>query len=282
MRKAVITGSTKGIGFALARELLSRGHSVVVSGRSRTAVDDAVARLRPQAAAGPPSTGSPWTSPTPRRSSGCGAPRSTRWAASTCGSTTPVSPTPPGRSSTPRRRTSGRWSPRTCSAPCTGRRSPSAACSPAGGGQVFNVLGGGSDGRIRPGMGVYSATKRGLDSFTRALAKEVTGTGVRIGQIPPRHPHHRGVAARGRRRAGAGGAAAQAAQHPLRPRRRRRAVPGRTDAGEHQERRRDRVAHHRPDDPQVSHSRQAGRARPLRALTGAVMHINDSGKDGTG
>ena len=55
----------------------------------------------------------------------------------------------------------------------------------AGGGQVFNVLGGGSDGRIRPGMGVYSATKRGLDSFTRALVKEVTDTGVRIGQIRP-------------------------------------------------------------------------------------------------
>jgi len=50
MRKAVITGSTKGIGFAFARELLRRGHSVAVTGRARTTVDEAVARLRPQAA----------------------------------------------------------------------------------------------------------------------------------------------------------------------------------------------------------------------------------------
>ena len=49
MRKAVITGSTKGIGFALARELLTRGHSVVVTGRTQAAVDDAVERLRPAA-----------------------------------------------------------------------------------------------------------------------------------------------------------------------------------------------------------------------------------------
>ena len=54
-----------------------------------------------------------------------------------------------------------------------------------GGGQLFNVLGGGSDGRIRPNMGVYGATKRGLDQFTQALAKEVEGTGVRVGQIRP-------------------------------------------------------------------------------------------------
>ncbi len=46
-----------------------------------------------------------------------------------------------------------------------------------GGGQLFNMLGGGSDGRIRAGMGVYSSTKRGLDLFTAALVKETAGTG---------------------------------------------------------------------------------------------------------
>ena len=34
-------------------------------------------------------------------------------------------------------------------------------------------------------MGVYGATKRGLDHFTRALAGEVDGTGVRVGQVRP-------------------------------------------------------------------------------------------------
>ncbi len=55
----------------------------------------------------------------------------------------------------------------------------------AGGGQVINVLGGGSDGTVRPGMGVYSATKRGLDMFTKALVKEVEGTSVRVAQVRP-------------------------------------------------------------------------------------------------
>ncbi|MFI5429817.1 SDR family NAD(P)-dependent oxidoreductase [Aeromicrobium sp. UC242_57] len=34
-------------------------------------------------------------------------------------------------------------------------------------------------------MGVYGATKRGLDMFTRALVKEVDGTGVTVGQVRP-------------------------------------------------------------------------------------------------
>ena len=34
-------------------------------------------------------------------------------------------------------------------------------------------------------MGVYSATKRGLDSFTKALVKEVADSSVRVGQISP-------------------------------------------------------------------------------------------------
>ena len=54
-----------------------------------------------------------------------------------------------------------------------------------GGGQLFNMLGGGSDGKIRPNMGVYSSTKRGLDLFTEALVKETKDSGVRVGQVRP-------------------------------------------------------------------------------------------------
>ena len=53
------------------------------------------------------------------------------------------------------------------------------------GGQVFNILGGGSDGKIRDNMGVYSSTKRGLDLFTAALVKETKGSNVRVGQVRP-------------------------------------------------------------------------------------------------
>ena len=41
----VITGSTKGIGFGMAREFLRRGHNVVISSRGQQAVDAAVAQL---------------------------------------------------------------------------------------------------------------------------------------------------------------------------------------------------------------------------------------------
>jgi len=41
----VITGSTKGIGFGMAREFLQRGHNVVISSRGQQAVDAAIAQL---------------------------------------------------------------------------------------------------------------------------------------------------------------------------------------------------------------------------------------------
>ena len=35
-----------------------------------------------------------------------------------------------------------------------------------GGGQIVNILGGGSDGRFREGQAIYGSTKRGLNLFT--------------------------------------------------------------------------------------------------------------------
>ena len=45
-KKAIVTGATRGIGFAIARHLLEAGASVAICGRSRSGVDDAVAQLR--------------------------------------------------------------------------------------------------------------------------------------------------------------------------------------------------------------------------------------------
>ena len=44
-KNVVITGSTQGIGHALAREFAKRGHTVVLTGRSQETVDKAVAEL---------------------------------------------------------------------------------------------------------------------------------------------------------------------------------------------------------------------------------------------
>lgn len=48
-KSIVITGSTRGIGLGLARELLQRGHHVAISGRTQTAVDKALAAVGPAA-----------------------------------------------------------------------------------------------------------------------------------------------------------------------------------------------------------------------------------------
>ena len=49
---ALVTGSTQGIGFAIARGLASEGARVVVNGRTQASVDRAVARLRAELADG--------------------------------------------------------------------------------------------------------------------------------------------------------------------------------------------------------------------------------------
>jgi NAD(P)-dependent dehydrogenase (short-subunit alcohol dehydrogenase family) len=45
MKTSVITGSTRGIGFAMARAFLRKGNNVVISGRKSTVVKEAVQKL---------------------------------------------------------------------------------------------------------------------------------------------------------------------------------------------------------------------------------------------
>jgi NAD(P)-dependent dehydrogenase (short-subunit alcohol dehydrogenase family) len=51
-KTALVTGSTAGIGYAVAKGLAGSGASVVVNGRSKARVDEAVARLTREAAGG--------------------------------------------------------------------------------------------------------------------------------------------------------------------------------------------------------------------------------------
>jgi len=50
-RVAVITGGSRGIGFAIAQRLVDEGASVVITGRRQDSLDEAVAALGPQASA---------------------------------------------------------------------------------------------------------------------------------------------------------------------------------------------------------------------------------------
>jgi NADP-dependent 3-hydroxy acid dehydrogenase YdfG len=54
-----------------------------------------------------------------------------------------------------------------------------------GGGKLFNMLGGGADGKVRRGMAVYGATKRGLRIFSDAAIKESAGGPVLVGTLSP-------------------------------------------------------------------------------------------------
>ncbi len=54
-----------------------------------------------------------------------------------------------------------------------------------GGGKIFNMEGLGSDGFMLDGQTLYGTTKRALTYFTRSFAHEALGTSVQIGTISP-------------------------------------------------------------------------------------------------
>lgn len=53
------------------------------------------------------------------------------------------------------------------------------------GGQVWNMEGFGSNEMVRRGMTVYGTTKRALTYFTRAMAEETKGSPVKVGALSP-------------------------------------------------------------------------------------------------
>ena len=182
MTTFVITGSTKGIGFALAKYAAGRGDNVVVSGRTAAAVDEAVARIEPGAAGkvlGVAADTSElaqvealWARATERfgrvdvwiNNAGIANMKPILEIADT--------------DVQAMLRTNMLGTIHGCQVAARGMVKQ-------GGGRIFNILGGGSDGEYFPGMGVYGATKRGLDYFTRALVKELAGTPVLVGRVRP-------------------------------------------------------------------------------------------------
>lgn len=188
MSSVVITGSTKGIGFAMASEFRRLGHDVVVTGRTQASVDEAVAALTDRSGTGkvlgrvvdvsdPQATIDLFDA----ASSEFG--RVDIWVnnAGYAHTTEPIVDTPAHAvASMVSTNMLG-----TIYGSQAAVRGMLAQAPGQGKSKVFNVLGGGSDGRIRPNMGIYGATKRGLDMFTRALVKEVDGSGLIIGQIRP-------------------------------------------------------------------------------------------------
>jgi NAD(P)-dependent dehydrogenase (short-subunit alcohol dehydrogenase family) len=181
MANIVITGSTKGIGFGLAREFARLGHNVMISGSSDASVETALASLQDDGTVAGHTANvrevdqvqALWDDAEAKFGSvdiwinNAGLAR-TVWSIIDTPSTEIQSMVTTNMLGT-----------------INGSQVAAKGMLKNGQGKIFNMLGGGSDGETFPGMGVYGATKRGLDYFTNALIKELKDSPLIIGKIRP-------------------------------------------------------------------------------------------------
>ncbi len=185
VKNIVITGSTKGIGRGMAEQFLKRGHSVVISGRGQDDVERCCVQLGKLAAGNARVLGAAcdvadaaqvqalWD--VAARELG----RIDIWVNNAgLAKTTHTIATIPFEQLPQMVMTNVLGT-------MYGSKVALHGMKQQGSGQIFNVLGGGSDGSLRPGMGVYGATKRALKYFSDALEKENANGPVQIGQIRP-------------------------------------------------------------------------------------------------
>jgi NAD(P)-dependent dehydrogenase (short-subunit alcohol dehydrogenase family) len=180
----VITGSTKGIGFGLAREFLKRGHDVVVSSRGSQAVERAVGTLRgefPQRrvvgklcdVADYPQVQALW------EAAAAGLGPIDIWVnnAGRDGVKVPFFMIPPDDYV------------KTINTNLVGLMNCCRVAIPAlykqGHGMLWNMEGFGSNGQVRTGVAPYGTTKYGLRYFTKALVGELQKSPVKVGYLSP-------------------------------------------------------------------------------------------------
>jgi NAD(P)-dependent dehydrogenase (short-subunit alcohol dehydrogenase family) len=185
MKNVVITGSTKGIGFGYAREFLKRGHRVCISGRSEADITAAIAKLQPECKDGARVVGFPcdmgkiadvealWTQAAAALDGVDIWINNAGYARSGAGF---LELTPAEMKTMVESNVIGTMN---------GSQVAMRGMTKQGHGHIFNTLGGGSDGRVVPGMIGYSTTKRAVRYFTDSLIDEVEGTPVRVGKISP-------------------------------------------------------------------------------------------------
>ncbi|MEP5763754.1 MAG: SDR family oxidoreductase [Halieaceae bacterium] len=184
MVNVVITGSSKGIGFGLAREFAQRGHNVMLSGSSQVSVDEALLRLD-EAALGGKVEGRPCNVTDPQQlqalwDAARGAyGRIDIWInnAGLARTVWPIKDTPDEDIVS--------MVSSNLLGTALGSKVAINGMLAQGEGKLFNMLGGGSDGEFFPGMGVYGSTKRGMDYLTNALVKENADSPLIIAKIRP-------------------------------------------------------------------------------------------------
>ncbi len=184
MQIVVITGSTRGIGLALARAFLERGCAVVVSGRQQADCDAVVASLARDFDAGrvvghacdvtvPDQLQALWDAAIASfqrvdiwiNNAGIAHGQAMLWEHDLA--------------------LFGRIAATNLAGAMVGSAVAIRGMLAQGGGAVYNMEGLGSDGRMVQGMTPYGATKRGLRYLDDALAAELKGTPVLAGSILP-------------------------------------------------------------------------------------------------
>lgn len=182
--RVVITGSTRGLGLSLAREFLSRGCGVVISGRqpeTTAAVTAALATKFPGSGVrgfpcdvrNPDQVDALWTAATGALG------RIDHWI-NNAGISQPAVPV---------------WEVAAADMEDVirtdllgvlfGARTAMKGMAAQGTGTIWFTEGFGSDGRIMTGLSVYGAAKRALRYAAHALAVEASRTGIRIGTLSP-------------------------------------------------------------------------------------------------
>lgn len=185
MKTIVITGSTRGIGFGLADAFLERGCAVVISGRVSESVNHAVEELSskhdPACVMGQPCDVTDyqqlqalWDATANRfehidiwiNNAGLGNIYRPAWLQ-----------TPEQMESIISTNVLGTM---------YGTTVAYRAMLQQNFGQIFNMLGAGSDGRTKQGMTIYGSSKAGIDYFTRSMLAEVSeDSPVLLGTLSP-------------------------------------------------------------------------------------------------
>jgi NAD(P)-dependent dehydrogenase (short-subunit alcohol dehydrogenase family) len=184
VKTVIITGSTRGIGFGLAAEFLKRECNVVVNGRSQNAVDQAIkdlaGRCPPDRVWGQPGDMTNyddaqrlWDNARSHfgsieiwiNNAGVAHPDLKFWTLPKDVIDTTVDLNLIGT--------------------MYGCRVALNGMLAQGHGFVYNMYGFGSTGMMRHGMSIYGSTKRAINYFTEALAKELDGQPVKIGALSP-------------------------------------------------------------------------------------------------
>ncbi len=186
----VVTGSTKGIGFGLAKQFIARGHNVVVCGRNSANAEKAASELQAFATGGAKAKGF-----------GCDvsdmAQVEALWAgakaaferidiwinnAGAINTMRPISELDAADIlSVPRTNLIGTMN--CCQTVINGMNGQEIVEGTKG--ALYNFEGFGSDGTKTEGLSIYGASKFGLTYFTKALIKETKGGLVRVGFLSP-------------------------------------------------------------------------------------------------